>query len=159
MSKLSKFHGRRLFIAAAASALVLPGCSSDSDDDSPPPGRIPSARFDMEAVQLAYIGSGMHGSGILTYQGRSYTLDVTGLGIGGLGVSRIIAQGEVYDMYNLRDFTGVYGQARTGWAVASKGSGKMWLQNSRDVVIHLKAERKGLQLALGLDGLDIKFAG
>jgi hypothetical protein len=62
--------------------------------------------------------------------------------------------------FNLRrpgDFNGVYGQARTGWAIGQHGKGEMWLQNANGVYLRLKARRQGLSLTLGADGMLVQL--
>ena len=49
-------------------------------------------------------------------------------------------------MYNLRDlgqFPGTYGQARYGFAIGTASGGDLWLQNESGVILHLKAKRDG----------------
>ncbi len=97
------------------------------------------------------------GHGTLTFQGKSYPIEVGGLGIGGIGASSIQAHGKVYDLKNINDFEGVYGQARYGFALGDKSSGQMWLENPNGVMIHLDTKREGLMLSMGADGLSIQF--
>jgi len=78
-------------------------------------------------------------------------------GIGGIGVSRLDASGAVYNMRNLQDINGVYGQARSGWAIGDQGRGRMWLQNANGVYLKLQARRQGLALSLGADGMVIEL--
>jgi hypothetical protein len=108
-------------------------------------------------VQIAFIGSGAVGGGTLYFHGRSYPFKLGGLGIGGFGVSTLDAAGSVYNLGNLRNFEGVYGQARMGWAVGQHGKGDMWLQNSNGVYLRLKARRQGLALSLGADGMVVRL--
>jgi hypothetical protein len=61
-------------------------------------GKRPSGWVEMREVQAAYIGSGSAGAGTLTFRSRRYPFKVGGLGIGGIGLSTIEAQGEVYDL-------------------------------------------------------------
>jgi hypothetical protein len=117
----------------------------------------PSGSVSIHQVQVAFIGSGGAGGGTLRFGGRSYSFKLGGLGIGGIGVSRLDATGSVYNLTRLEDFDGVYGQARTGWAAGKKGKGEMWLQNPNGVYLHLRAQRKGLSLSLGADGMVIKL--
>ncbi len=91
------------------------------------------------------------------FRGRSYPFKLGGLGIGGIGISRLDAAGGVYNLHRLEDFNGVYGQARTGWAVGEQGKGQMWLQNSNGVYLHLRAKRQGLSLSLGADGMVVRL--
>jgi hypothetical protein len=78
-------------------------------------------------------------------------------GIGGIGVSRLNASGNVYNLCRLQDFEGVYGQARTGWSLGEQGKGQMWLQNGNGVYLRLKAQRQGLSLSLGADGMVVRL--
>jgi hypothetical protein len=80
-----------------------------------------------------------------------------GLGIGGFGISTLDAVGGVYNLRRLQDFEGVYGQARTGWAIDGQGKGQMWLQKSNGVYLNLKAKRQGLSLTLGADGMLVRL--
>ncbi len=50
--------------------------------------------------------------GVLIYQGRRHRFRVRGLGAGGVGMARVRATGEVYDMTSLPQFPGIFGQAR-----------------------------------------------
>ena len=97
------------------------------------------------------------GGGTLNFQGKSYRFTVGGLGIGGFGVSKMQATGEVYNLKELRQFAGAYGQARYGVAAGDKSAGEMWLQNPNGVLISLRARRTGLALSLGADAVYIDF--
>lgn len=119
--------------------------------------RTKSGTVEIEQVQVAFIGSGNLGGGTLQFQGKSYRFTVGGLGIGGFGVSKMQATGDVYNMKELRQFVGAYGQARYGVAVADKSSGELWLQNPNGVLISLRARRTGLALSLGADAVIIDF--
>ncbi|WP_431268058.1 hypothetical protein [Dankookia sp. P2] len=107
--------------------------------------------------QAAYIGSGSEGRGTLYYRGRSYPFSIAGAGIGGIGVSTIDAHGEVYNLRDLAQFPGAYGQARYGFALGSASGGDLWLQNETGVIMHLKARRQGLMLSLGGDAMVISM--
>lgn len=119
----------------------------------------PSGSVTISQVQVAFIGSGAVGGGTLHYRGRSYPFKLGGLGIGGIGISRLDATGSVFNLRRLEDFNGVYGQARTGWAIGQHGKGEMWLQNANGVYLRLKARRQGLSLTLGADGMLIQLGG
>ncbi len=119
--------------------------------------RVKSGTVEIEQVQVAFIGSGNVGGGTLAYQGKSYRFTVGGLGIGGFGISKMQAYGEVYNLKELRQFPGGYGQARYGVAAGDKSAGEMWLQNPDGVLISLRAKRTGLALSLGADAVFIDF--
>jgi hypothetical protein len=109
----------------------------------------------VEQVQIAFIGSGNLGGGTLQFGGKSYDFTIGGLGIGGIGVSKITATGTVYNLNKLAYFPGAYAQGRYGLAVGDASTGKLWLKNSHGVVLELKAEREGLALSLGGDAVYI----
>jgi hypothetical protein len=83
---------------------------------------------------------------------------VGGLGVGGIGASTISASGEVYKLDNLAQFPGTYGEASYGFALGTKSSGDLWLQNQAGVIMHLKAKREGLMLSLGGDAVVIRMS-
>jgi hypothetical protein len=119
--------------------------------------RVKSGTVSIEQVQVAFFGSGNVGSGTLHYEGRYYRFSVGGLGVGGFGVSKMEAYGDVYNLKELRQFPGAYGQARYGAAYGDKGKGEMWLENTNGVMIDLKTRRQGLAVSLGADAVIIDF--
>ena len=116
-----------------------------------------SGAVSISQTQIAFIGSGNLGGGKLTYQGKTYDFTIGGLGIGGFGISKIEATGDVYNLENLRDFEGAYGQARTGIVIGDRSSGQFWIENPNGVYMHLRAKREGLALSMGADAIYIKF--
>jgi hypothetical protein len=54
-----------------------------------------------------------------------YPFDVGGVGVGGLGVSTIEATGEVYNLRDLGQFPGTYGQSRYGFAIGTASAGDL----------------------------------
>ncbi len=118
---------------------------------------VPSGTLTIEQVQIAFIGSGNLGGGTLVVGGQKYSFSIGGLGIGGFGVSKMECTGTVYNLKNINDFAGGYVQARYGMAVGSTGGGQLWLQNSKGVVIEVRAKRTGLALSLGGDAVYINF--
>ena len=80
-----------------------------------------------------------------------------GLGVGGIGLSKIEAKGEVYGLQRLRDFPGACVQGRYGFAVGNTSAGDLWLQNGNGVIMRLVAKRQGLMLSLGGDAVVIQM--
>ncbi len=146
---------KRTFLASMLATVCAMAALPAGAQDRPP--SRPSGSVTIHQVQVAFIGSGTAGGGTLRYRGRSYRFNLGGLGIGGFGVSRLDAVGNVYNMERLDDIEGVYVQARFGWAVGEQGRGKMWLQNPNGVLLQLKARRQGLALSLGADGMLVKL--
>jgi len=108
-------------------------------------------------TQIACIGSAAVGGGTLFFRGRSYPFTINGLGVGGIGASKIKATGDVYQLARVSDLEGVYGQVRLGWALADQGNGRLWLQNDKGVVLRLRTKREGLMLAAGADAVRIQL--
>ena len=151
---------RRVFVLAAIMAVALVAAcvhvATPAKAQEPPKGN-PSATVSIQQIQVAYIGSAAVGGGILNFGGKSYPLTVGGLGVGGIGASRLTASGTVYGLTRREDFAGAYVQVRKGWALGDQGKGTLWLSNSNGVTMKLNTRRKGLQLSLGADGVVIGF--
>jgi len=139
-----------LFAAAAVGAAPQAGAQTSA-------GPRPVGRVSIDQVQLAFIGSAAAGGGTLFFRGRSYRFTINGLGIGGIGASKLEATGEVYQLARVSDLEGIYGQVRLGWALASQGDGRLWLQNDKGVVLRLRTKREGLMLAAGADAVRIRL--
>jgi hypothetical protein len=112
-----------------------------------------SGTLTVEQYQVAWILSGNLGGGKLDYNGKTYDFTIGGLGVGGFGVSKIDATGEVYGLKRIEDFAGAYGQARYGIVAADVSTGELWLENTKGVVILLDAKRQGLALSVGADAI------
>lgn len=137
---------------------VLAGCeSSVKVGPSAVAGLTPDGTVTMDQVQVAYIASGGGGTGTLYYRGGAYRFTIGGLGIGGIGASTLTATGEVYKLNRLVDFPGAYGQAQYGYAFGKASAGDLWLQNNAGVIMHLKAQRTGLMLSLGGQGIVVSM--
>jgi len=94
------------------------------------------------------------GGGVLTYQGKDYPFDVSGLSVADVGISQAEASGNVYHLKNLADFNGNYTGVSAGVTVAGGGGG-MALRNQNGVVVNLSGTTQGLKFKLGVDG--VKF--
>jgi hypothetical protein len=121
------------------------------------PKDLPTGRVNIEQVQIAFMGSGALGGGTLQFRGKTYKFKMGGLGVGGIGASRLSASGDVYGLTNLADFEGPYGEIRTGWAIGDMGKGRFWLRNPKGVYLKLQGTREGLQLSGGAEAVVIKL--
>ena len=138
---------RRRVLWCGGGVLALPATAARAD--------VKSGTVEIEQVQVAFIGSGNVGGGTLHFGGRSYRFSVGGLGVGGFGVSKMQAYGDVYNLKELRQFPGAYIQARYGMAAGNQGSGEMWLENPQGVKISLRTRRSGLAVSMGGDAVYI----
>jgi hypothetical protein len=93
-------------------------------------GQPPSGFVEMEEVQVAYIGNAGGGEGTLTFQGQRYPFKIAGLGVRGIGISTVDAQGEVYRLTDLAQFSGAYAAGQYGAVAGTESVGDMWLKRS-----------------------------
>jgi hypothetical protein len=142
----------RLFLALLAAGLLLQSVPQSAAEDLKKSGTV-----EINQVQVAFLFSGNLGDGRLSYKGETRRFSIGGLGVGGIGLSRMEAVGEVYNLSKLSDFPGGYVQGRYGFAVGETSAGDLWLKNPAGVVLHLKAKREGLALSLGGDAVYIDF--
>lgn len=116
----------------------------------------PSGSVTVESKSVA-VGIGVSwGDGVLTYQGKQYKFSVSGLSVVDVGVSKVTAKGEVFNLKKLEDFSGNYVAAEAGAAVGG-GAGAMTMKNQNGVVMHLTETGKGLQFTLAAKGVEVKL--
>lgn len=138
---------RVLSVALVSAMLVAIGVDAAQDK--------PSARVAMYATSVAVGVGAQWGDGTLTLNnGKRYQFTVQGLEVGGLGFSEVRATGDVYNLQNLADFSGVYVAAEAG-ATVGKGAGVRTMRNEHGVVINLSSEQKGVKLTLAGEGMRV----
>lgn len=145
----------RRVICALSVAILLVGGSSVANAQTT--REKPSARVVIDQVQVAFVVSGNAGGGKLIFKGRTYPFNIGGLGIGGIGASKLHATGTVYRLKDVRDFEGAYAQASYGAALGNVSAGELLLQNNKGVYMRLRAQRKGIALSLGGDAVVVGF--
>ena len=143
---------KSLLAGAAALMLVSGSAIAQPRTLGPQTGSVK-----IEQISVAFIASGQLGGGTFTFRGRSYPISVGGLGIGGIGASRVLASGRVYGLTDRADLAGAYVQLKEGWAVGRAGQGRIWLKNDKGVTISLDTRRQGLEATIGADGVVIAF--
>lgn len=116
----------------------------------------PSGTVALESKSIA-VGIGVSwGDGTLTFQGHPHKFTVKGLSVVDLGVSKVSAKGEVYDLTKLEDFSGTYVAAQTGATIAG-GAGAVAMKNQNGVTMVLTGTSMGAQLTLAAKGVDVKL--
>ena len=138
------------FILISLGLLIAPIASAQE--------KIPSGTITIDETQLGFILGGDIGKGILTYQGVDYSFKTGGIKVGGMGIAKISAVGEVYDLFDLSQFPGTYVAGDYGISLGG-GVGGMVLKNQNDVFLRLRSTMQGIDLNVGLEGLDIKLEG
>ncbi len=110
-------------------------------------------------IVLKHVGAGVGmewGNGVLTYKGKKYTFKVKGLQVGTVGISKVTAKGEVYNLFQLAEFPGQYGAVDASGALF-KGKEKQDFKNPKGVHIVFKGTEKGLNLAIGPEGFTVRM--
>ena len=133
--------------------LVALGClvafSMAMAADPPPSGTV---QLTSKAIA---VGVGVTwGDGTLTMAGKTYPFSVEGLNVADLGVSDVKASGEVFNLKNVDDFSGVYASGEAGFAL-DKGQNDVILKNTKGVVLRLHGTQQGARLTLAAGGVKL----
>lgn len=109
----------------------------------------PSGTVTIDETQFAFILGGSVGGGLLTFKGKEYPFKIGGLTAGAnVGIAKMSAAGEVYDLQDISKFPGTYTKLDVGIALGG-GVGGLWLKNENDVIMRLESHTQGLQLNVG----------
>ena len=76
------------------------------------------------------------GGGTMKFKGKTYQFNVKGLNVAAVGISKISAKGEAYNLKDASDLAGTYVTASAGAAVI-KGKAGLVMRNDKGVVINL----------------------
>lgn len=117
---------------------------------------VSEGKVTINDTQLGFIIGGSWGKGVLSYNGRDYEFKIKGLKLGTIGISKVSAVGNVYNMNDLSKFSGTYIAGQAGIALAG-GVGGTVLENQNKVYIRLSSTQQGVALNFGIDGLTIKL--
>jgi hypothetical protein len=104
------------------------------------------------AVGIGYSWAG----GILTYKGKTYGVEVNGISVGDVGVTKAEASGDVYHLAKLSDFDGNYTAAAGGATVAGGASASI-MKNQNGVEIRLVSTTQGLKFTFAAAGVSMKI--
>jgi hypothetical protein len=117
----------------------------------------PSGQVTIDETQFGFIIGGSVGGGELTFKGEKHAFQIGGLSLGAnIGVSKISATGEVFDLTDLAQFPGTYVKLDGNVALGG-GVGGMTLKNQNGVIMQLNATTMGLQFNVGASGVDVYF--
>lgn len=139
------------FVVAALAAITALAIARADDQ------LVQSGTLTISQTRVGFLVSAHAGGGTLHYRGQDYPFSIGGLGIGGIGITKLEATGTVYNMTDRAEFSGVYSQLRSGITVGDQGNGKLWLKNGSGVVLKLRGASKGVGLSLGADAVTISF--
>ena len=136
------------FLTMAAMSVALTAALAED--------KVPDATIKLSGGSVA-AGIGVSwGSGTLTYKGKDYPIDVKGLSVGDVGVTKIEASGKVFNLKDAKDFDGNYTGVGAGATVAGGGS-VTTMRNQNGVTIDLISTTQGVKVAIGGSGVDMKI--
>lgn len=142
---------RQALVFRMAALGVLAAVTLAVAQDGPPSGKVW-----VESKSVA-LGVGVSwGDGKLTYQGKEHVFAVNGLSVVDLGVAKVTATGEVFNLKKLSDFNGNYVAGEAGAAVGG-GAGTAILKNQNGVVMKLKGTGTGVKFTLAGKGVEVKL--
>jgi hypothetical protein len=118
----------------------------------------PDATLTLDTTSIADAVGYSWGSGVLTFQGKTYPFRIEEISVGDIGVSRAEATGNVYHLTKLEDFSGDYAAASTSAAIAG-GHGIATMRNRHGVVIDLTGVDQGPMLEFAVEGVKIAVEG
>jgi hypothetical protein len=116
-----------------------------------------SGTVTIDETQFGFIIGGSVGGGVLTYKGKSHKFKIGGLSVGAnIGVSKVAASGQVYDLTDISKFPGTYVKL-DGNATLGGGVGGTVLKNEHGVIMKLQSTQEGLQFNLSANGVQVKL--
>ncbi len=143
---------RKIISAVVLGLSILSFGASAADAPKKPSGTV-----SIDETQFAFILGGSMGGGTLTYHGKKYPFKISGVSLGAnVGVSKLAAVGEVYDLKELSKFAGTFTKLE-GSVTLGGGMGGTVLKNENGVIMHLKSTSEGIQFNLSASGVTVKL--
>jgi hypothetical protein len=163
----------KTFFILALAAIFLVGIISinaqaqapEAGQKGPPPGTgkegpyakpYPMGFVTIEITSVGVVAGIQWGKGVLTYKGKQYTFKVKGMQLASVGISKVTAKGEVYNLFGIAEFPGQYAAIGAG-ATFIKGKEAQTFENQKGVKIVLSGTPKGLNLNIGPGGFYIEM--
>ena len=105
----------------------------------------------------AGIGLGITwGDGVLEYHGEKYPFSVTSFDVGDIGVARVMANGVVFNLKRVEDFSGMFAAVVASGTLGGRaGSGAMYNNNKVSVV--WAGTNQGLNISLAHSGVNVEL--
>ena len=142
---------KRIVLAAVAAVFLTNSVIAFAATD-----KQPDATIDLTSGSVA-VGVGIDwGKGTLHYDGKDIPVKVKGLSLMRVGASKLTASGDVYNLKDLSEFAGNYSAVAAGAALAGGGNVSA-MQNAHGVVMRLRSTTVGVDLDLGVKGLEVSI--
>ena len=136
----------------AAAALLVAGALAAPAFAHPGP----DAQIRFHGNTVAFLAGVSGGKGVLEYRGQNIPIDVSGFGVGEIGVDHYDMVGAVYHLRHLRDIEGTFAAVHAS-ATAGAGAGAIEMQNGQGVQIQARSTSTGLAAAIGPKGIQIRI--
>jgi hypothetical protein len=110
-------------------------------------------------IEAMSVGAGLGvtwGEGVLEFRGERYPFTVTGFSLGDVGVSKVLAKGEVYNLKSVDDFTGVFAAAVAGGTLGG-GGGAAAMKNQNGASMVWTSTNQGVSFSLAQAGMTVKL--
>jgi hypothetical protein len=144
---------RKVLVLVVAALCVVAVVSAGAEKDKP---LYPRGTLQFESTSIA-AGIGVSwGKGTFSFEGKTYPIKVQGLGLATVGIAKVNAVGDVYNLKKPTDVAGTYVGVTGGIAIAGGVKGIL-ARNQHGVVIDLKATQQGVSFNLGADGFTISL--
>jgi hypothetical protein len=141
-----------LLVVAAVCLVAVVGVGAQQKDQPIYP--VGSLSFETTSI-AAGIGVSW-GNGTFAFQGKKYPINIKGLGLGAVGLAKVNAVGDVYNLTKPSDVAGTYVGITGGIAIAGGVKGIL-ARNEKGVVVDLRATQQGVSFNLGTDGFTISI--
>ena len=142
----------RLFRVMKFGAVMLAGALmliSASTQSSAQTGTV-----NIKIVKAGFIVGVGGGSGTLTFNGKSYRLNIGGVSVGTIGVATVNLVGTARNLRTAADIAGTYGATSASLAIVG-GAKVAKLKNEKGVVLEVHGVQLGLEASLSLSGMTI----
>lgn len=138
--------------ALLATTLLVGGLALAAD------AKKPSGTVTINETQFGLIIGGSTGGGTLKFKGKTYPFNIGGLSVGAtVGIARVAAVGEVYDLKDVSKFPGTYTALNAAIALGG-GVGGVQMKNENGVIMRLESRTKGLRFNLSTSGVTVTMS-
>jgi hypothetical protein len=97
------------------------------------------------------------GSGSLIFKGKRYPLNISGIGLGSVGVNEYTASGHVTGLKRANDINGIFTAVGTGLTLGG-GASVAEMKNENGVTIQLDSTTEGLSVSVAATGVQVSIA-
>jgi len=156
-------------VATGAVVLLVGAGAAWADEVGGGPIVVPPAAYVEEVIvveaapppfavfKTTSVGAGVGfswGSGTLSFDGEKHQFGVKGVGLGDLGVAKLIGEGDVHGLDSIEQFAGTYVAVGAG-AAAGPGGSTLSMRNEHGVTLTVRSSAEGARLNVGPQGLTI----